>query len=250
MTDPAKANSIATINETKHTATEIEENCPAALQDLAKRIAVQYEKAVKYADKADQNYNSVAQLLATAQEACDEGGFNAFREKFFPNLGKSRVYELLAIGTGNKSVEEIRAGNRARQTKHRANNIAAPVSVTVTETSEPGAECPPKENSEIEAPGIASDQTPEPAKPRSVIAPGDEALSHFNVRVHELNRTTENRQPERFSKTAVPVEVLERLGNRLINIAKLKRPADGEARDVDFGADQGGRAPCEEHVDD
>jgi hypothetical protein len=52
---------------------------------------------------------------ATAHGACDEGGFNAFRDKFFPSLGQSRVYELLAIGTGKKTVEETRADKRPRR---------------------------------------------------------------------------------------------------------------------------------------
>src|SRR2546421_4453649 len=139
MTEATDTNPGTTIFEDKFTAAQIVENCPVMLQDLGKRIAVHSEKAQKCEDKADQHYTTVAQLLATAHGACEEGGFNAFREMFFPNLGKSRVYELLAIGTNKKSFEEIKDSNRARVAKHRANKAAAPASVTVTEKSEPAA---------------------------------------------------------------------------------------------------------------
>src|SRR5262249_19834655 len=45
---------------------------------------------------------------------------DAFHEKFFSNLGRSRVYELLAIGTGKKTVEDVRKDNRERKAKQRA----------------------------------------------------------------------------------------------------------------------------------
>lgn len=210
--------------EPKVTAAQIKENCPVVLQDLGKRIAAHYEKAGKCEQKADQHYTTIAQLLAEANGACDVGGFDAFRERFFANLRKSRVYELLAIGTGKKTVEDTRAGTRARVAKHRANTAAAPVSVTVTETSEPGTECPPKENSEIEGPSIASDQTREPAKPRSAIAPGDEALVGFSARVMDLIRVTRGKTAERFAKTSVKPGDLARLGELLTDIANLKKP--------------------------
>ena len=139
MTDAADTNPGTTILEIKFTAVQIEENCPTMLQDLGKRIAVHFEKARKCEDKADQHYMTIAQLLATTQGACEEEGFLALREKFFPHLGKSRVYELLRIGTNKNSVEEIRADTRSRVAKHRANKAAAQNSVTVTENSAPNA---------------------------------------------------------------------------------------------------------------
>ena len=68
------------------------------------------------------------------KETCDESGFAAFQEKFFPNLGRSRTYELLAIGTGKKSVEEVRASTRERVARYRASKAA---SVTVTDNTKP-----------------------------------------------------------------------------------------------------------------
>ena len=145
MTDPAKTNSIATVNEPKFTAEQIEKKCPEHLRKIGKQIAARLEKIDKQIVQAENHSISVNQLIAEAKTLCDEGGFNAFREKFFPNLGKSRVYELLAIGTGKKTVEEARASNRKRQAKHRANKAEASNSVTVTENglaNAPTSRCP------------------------------------------------------------------------------------------------------------
>jgi hypothetical protein len=114
----------------KFTATQVEQDCPKPLQDLQKRIAVHLDKASKYDEKAEQHRTSAGQLFAQVQKAFDEGGFAAFHEKFFPDLGRSRAYELLAIGTGKKSVEDIREGNRERQARYRANHKALSVTVT------------------------------------------------------------------------------------------------------------------------
>jgi hypothetical protein len=229
MTDAADTNPGTTILEIKFTSVQIEENCPLLLQDLGKRIAVHSEKARKCEDKAGQHYTTISKLLATAHGACDDGGFKAFQKIFFPDLGKSRVYELLAIGTDKKSVEEIRASNRKRQVKHRANKAADAQFRYSNGNSEPDAPGELTEHGAIEAPSIVVEQTPGPAKPRSSATPGDEALRDFTVRVLELDRTTKKKAPDRFSKTAVPLEVLERVGKLLIDIAKLKKSRAVEA---------------------
>ena len=95
------------------TAEEVENNCPAKLQDLGNRIAVFLDKARKCAEKVDQYYTTIGQHLAEAQRICDDVGFTAFREKFFPDLGKSRVYELLQIATNKKSIEQVKACTRS-----------------------------------------------------------------------------------------------------------------------------------------
>jgi hypothetical protein len=118
----------------KVTATEIEKRCPAKLQDIGKRIDVHLTKAAQHDDKAEQHRISAGQLLAEAQAACDGGGFTAFRERFCPNLGKSRAHELLLIASGRKTVEETKAATRERVKKHRATKAATPKpSVTVTD---------------------------------------------------------------------------------------------------------------------
>jgi hypothetical protein len=116
------------------TAAQVEKSCPVRLQDLGKRIAAHLAKAAQCDEKVEQHRISAGQLLAEAKKACDGGGFNAFREKFFPNLGKSRAYELLAIATNKKSVEETRADTRERTARSRANKKeAAANSATVAE---------------------------------------------------------------------------------------------------------------------
>jgi hypothetical protein len=211
-----------TTAEPKFTAEQVEKKCPERLRDIGKLIAARLEKIDKQIEQAENHSISVNQLITQAKALCDEGGFNAFREKFFPNLGKSRVYELLAIGTSKKSVEEVKARTRARVAKYRANKAASSVSVTVTD------------NSELEMPGVptkgcAPKQMSEPAKPRSAVAPGDEALRAFTVQVLELNRRTDKRPPKRFAATAVPVEVLARLGKLLTDVANLKKSDAVEA---------------------
>ena len=118
----------------KFTAAQVEQDCPKLLQDLQKRIAAHLDKAGKYEEKAEQHRTSAGQLFAQVKETCDESGFAAFHEKFFPNLGRSRTYELLAIGTGKKSVEEVRASTRERVARYRASKAA---SVTVTDNTKP-----------------------------------------------------------------------------------------------------------------
>jgi len=217
------------LREPKFTAPQIEKDCPARLQQIGREITERLKKAEKQAKLAADQVVAVDQLLAEAKVLCDEGGFNAFQQMFFPDLGKSRVYELLAIGTNKKSAEEIRSNTRARVAKHRANKAADAQFRYSNGNSDPDAQDAPNENGEIEAPGIASAQTSEPEKPRRAVTPGDEALRDFTVRVLELDRTTKKKPPKRFSGTAVQVEILEQLGNRLIDIAKHKKFDDVEA---------------------
>ena len=231
MTDATETNSFTALTVPKFTATQIETDCPAQLQDLAKELTEGFEKLYQQKTLVSDQEIAVKKLIAEIEALCDVGGFAAFQKMFFPNLGKSRVYELLAIGTNKKSAAEIRASNRARVAKHRANKAAASGPVTVTEKSVPvpGAEGAPKVDGEIEAPSIASEQMPEPAKPRSAIAPGDEALRAFTVQIMELHRRTAKRPAERFASTAVPIDVLVRLGKLITDVADLKKSAAAEA---------------------
>lgn len=216
---------LSELTEPKFTATQIENDCPARLQQIGREIAERLKKAEKQAKLAADHVIAVDKRLAEAKALCDGGGFHALQKKFFPNLGKSRVYELLAIGTNKKSVEEIKADTRARVAKHRANKATALVSVTVTEKSgpQPGARGGPKEDGRLEDTSVTSEQAPNPSKPRSAAAPGDEAERAFTVRVMELYRTTAKRPPERFSSSTAPVEVFAWLGNLFTDIANIKK---------------------------
>ena len=211
----------------KLTAAQVERDCPAILQDLGKRIAVHLEKARKCEEKAEQHYATIAQHLAKAKQACDDGGFKAFREKFFPDLGRTRVYELLSIATNKKSVEQVRADTRARTARSRANKKAES-SATVADKSEPEPserqEFPP-EVAPADAPSIVPEQRPKAAAPPRAVTSKDEALSDFTARVLDLMRRTRGQKVERFAKTAVKADDLAKLGKFLTDLADLKKPS-------------------------
>jgi hypothetical protein len=118
----------------KVTAAEIEANCPEELAGLGKRIAKRLALADASIARAKKHRAEAGKLIAQAVEACDAGGFNTLRLKFFPKVGQSRAYELAAIATGKKSVEDIRGANRARVARHRAKKKVED-SVTVTEST-------------------------------------------------------------------------------------------------------------------
>jgi hypothetical protein len=231
---------INTDHTTEHklTATQVEKDCPTKLQELGKCIAAHLEKARKCEDKADQHYRSIAQYLAEAKKACDDGGFDAFHKKFCPNLGRSRVYELVAIGANKKSLEATRADTRKRVAKLRAKKsdrfvagnghagagVAGDRSVRyVTDRSEPEPEPQdaPTTVGKVEA-ITAADQTPELAESRSAINPRDELLYNFSSAVVEVIRITKTRKAKHFAKTTVPADDLARLGKLLTDLANLK----------------------------
>jgi hypothetical protein len=131
------------------TAAQIKKSCPVEVEALGNRIATHLQKARAYEAKAhekigvelrkaDDHWTTVTQLLAEAKAKCDGGGFKAFKEKFCPDLSRSRIYELLQIGSGTKTVEESRAANRKRVAKHRGK-----VSVTSSVMYKPPVESPP-----------------------------------------------------------------------------------------------------------
>jgi hypothetical protein len=212
-----------TTTKRKFTAADIEKDCPDRLQQMGKQIAARLEKIDKQIVQAENHSISVNQLITQAKELCDEGGFNAFRDKFFPSLGKSRVYELLAIETGKKTVEEARASNRKRQAKHRANKAEAPNSVTVTENLELEPQVAPEVHREIDAPSIASEQAPEPTKPRSSDGPSGSGLKEFNSYVTELRHKISKHKVEHFLPTTVSADDLAKVGKFLSDLAVAKR---------------------------
>jgi hypothetical protein len=115
------------------TAAEAKKNCPAPIEDWAKRIAVLNDKLAHCEDKANQYKIAISQLLAKVKDACDTDGFAVVRERFFPKLGRSRVYELLQIASGKKTPEEIKSAKRESVRKHRAAKKSAEESTTVVD---------------------------------------------------------------------------------------------------------------------
>jgi hypothetical protein len=126
----------------KLTAAQVEKNCPDSIQDKGKRIAVYYDKLLKSEGKTADYKITIGRLLADVEEACDKGGFNAFRARFCPKLGKSRAHELLLIASGAKTEEETKAATRERVKKHReAKKAEGDVTDNSSVTGEPpGAE--------------------------------------------------------------------------------------------------------------
>jgi hypothetical protein len=210
------------LTKPKFTAAQIQEDCPARLQQIAREITERQKKAQKQAELAADHLIAIEKLLAEAKELCDGGGFYKFRELYCPKLGRSQAYVLHAIAGGKKTLVEHRTAERERKQRARANQRAAAAkSGTVPDNlKRPEAHT---DASSPEPTSTAEELTPEPKKPRSAVAPGDEALPFFTARVMELDRTTHKRPPERFSATAVPVEVLARLGCLLIDIANFKK---------------------------
>lgn len=134
----AKAGTVAVAKPALLTAREIEKNCPAHVEGWGKQAAAHYDKATLYESKAEQHWIAIGRYLAKAKEACDGGGFAAFREKFCPHLGKTRINELLRIGTGEKTPEETKSATRERVRKSRAAKKAAEATATVAaEYAEP-----------------------------------------------------------------------------------------------------------------
>lgn len=93
------------------TAMQIEsgKNLPPRLQEIGKQIEVKLAKADMYQGKAIDMFDLIGRLLDEAKEFCDGGGFDAFKRTCCPSLGKSRAYEMLAIASGKKALEDVRA---------------------------------------------------------------------------------------------------------------------------------------------
>jgi hypothetical protein len=205
--------------EPRVTAADIENDCPPRLREIGREITERLAEARKHVDAHETAINN---LIVEAKGLCDSGGFNKFRELLCPQLHKSQAYVLLAIATGKKTLGEHRNEERERKQKTRATQKAATAnSGTVPENSE--AQGTRTEDGKVETAGTVPGQSPGPAKPRRAVTPGDEAMRDFTVLVMELNRRTAKRPPERFSATAVPVEVIARLGRFFTDLATLKK---------------------------
>jgi hypothetical protein len=124
MIDATGNNPDSTGTELKFTAAQIEMDCPARLQEIGRETAERLVKARKQAavarkqvEKSDKqieeshkqieesekqigrahdHINAVTKLMAEAQGLCDDGGFDAFRKKFFPHSNRLHFHELPA----------------------------------------------------------------------------------------------------------------------------------------------------------
>jgi hypothetical protein len=124
-----------------------------ALANLGKEIAARLQKVQAYEvaarekagvelQKAQDHRDAIAKLLYEARAKCRGSGFKVFKEKYCPDLGRSRIYELLAIGSGKKSLEESRADKRASVAKSRRKASATSPPVADTPEAPPVAVTP------------------------------------------------------------------------------------------------------------
>jgi hypothetical protein len=106
----------------------------AELEGLGKQIAARVkimrdydaaaeEKAGHELRKAQDERHTIHNvLLVQARAKCKEAGesFEKFRTQYCPDLGRSRLYAVLAIADGRKTVEQDRAEKRESVAKSRA----------------------------------------------------------------------------------------------------------------------------------
>lgn len=204
------------LTKPKFTAAQIQEDCPARLQQIATEIAERHERARKQAGLAADHLIAIEKLLAEAKGLCDRGGFNKFRELFCPQLSKSQAYALLAIAAGKKTLAEHRTEEAERKRKSRANQKAvAANSGTVPERSTPPEA--PTDGGAAEA----TCTTSTPTKRMSVARYTD--LCGFSRAARNLVQLTRDKTARRFAETSLTADELERLGKLLIDIANIKK---------------------------
>jgi hypothetical protein len=111
------------------------------LEQIGREITARVEKLDKLGAKAADHVDSIDRLLAEAEKLCETAeAFATFKQTHCAELGRSRIYELLAIKDGRKTREEIRALTRARVARHRAGKKAVTDKPSVTSKAAAG-EC-------------------------------------------------------------------------------------------------------------
>lgn len=166
-------------------------NLPPRLVNIGREVEAKVSKYRTYEAKAADMAVSIRQLLAEAATYCDKGGFNTFRKKFCPSLGRSRAYELLAIASGKKSADETKAGKAARQARHIARLKAAA------------------------RPSVAESNV-------VTLVPRD-AQFKFKAHVLELTLLIADANPEKFASAVLPRGDVAALGRFLLAVADLQR---------------------------
>jgi hypothetical protein len=137
----AAATREITIIKRKFTAADIEKDCPVRLREISSEIGELYGEARQQAKRLDDHVIAINKLISEAQDLCDVGGYDKFRELFCPQLGKSQAYVRLAIAAGKTTLVEHRAKERERKQKTRAKAVVAN-SGTVPEKADPETEAP------------------------------------------------------------------------------------------------------------
>jgi hypothetical protein len=97
--------------------------------------------------KAQDNRTTVEERLAGVYAKCKSDGIKAFRAMYAPDFGRTKLYQILAIGSGKTTREEIRTKERD---KKRAQRSAA----------NPGQANAPDTSPEAQPEAAASDPLP------------------------------------------------------------------------------------------
>ena len=69
--------------------------------------------------KAEDNRTTVEKRLADVHAKCKADGFKAFKAKWAADFGRTKLYQILAIGSGKKTHEQVREEERVRKAKQR-----------------------------------------------------------------------------------------------------------------------------------
>jgi hypothetical protein len=91
------------------------------VSSLCKTIRALVAKGDHATKKAEQFYTAAGKHLAELKERCPDEWLQYASEKI--GIGRSRAYELMAIGTGTRSVGQIRESTRKRVENHRSPTV-------------------------------------------------------------------------------------------------------------------------------
>jgi hypothetical protein len=179
-------------------------NLPPRLLAIGREIEAKASRADTYHTKASDMIDSIKALLVEAKRYCDRSGFDAFRTRFCPSLGRSRAYKLLAIASGKKSAEQVRATATARQGRHIAKLRAAAA--------------------ELKRPSLTDSGKLQSITPSLVpLIPGDN-VQRFTAWVLELVLLTASAEPTTFTSAAIEADDLRKLAAFLLIVADSQKP--------------------------
>jgi hypothetical protein len=129
----------------------------ADLQRIGREIRARVERLDRIGAKAVNMAASINHLLGQAEALCTPEGFVAFKQCYCPELGRSRIYELIAIEQGRKTVEQVRAAGRARVAKHRKARAMVIASPPVTDRESVTADPQPESDPAVADPAEIED---------------------------------------------------------------------------------------------
>jgi hypothetical protein len=166
-----------------------------------------FSRAKNAIEAGEQSLHEAAEALALAQD-----DFRASQREIADFAGKSVAWVNRLLQWRRQGFVDTPFGPGSKAGRERRKHV---------QSTEQGA--PRKvvaDNPEVSSEKCKTECAKREAGPKSQA--GDEAMRAFTVLVMELSRRTAKRPPQHFSATAVPVDVLARLGSLLTDIANLK----------------------------